>query len=313
MSTRISIIGTGFVGASIAFALVGDGMVSDLVLVDKDRKKAEGEAMDLNDGASFIHPVRIIPGELEDCKGSKIVIITAGANQNPNETRLDLAERNTVIIKELITRLASICPAAIFLIVTNPVDVLTYVALKNSNLSPHQVIGSGTVLDSSRFRQEISTYYDIDARNVHAYIVGEHGDSEVPLWSLANIGGTGLSHFESPQNTSFGNASLNHIEVFNNVKNAAYHIIERKGATYYAIALAVRRIIKAILRDENSILTISSLLEGQYGIKDVCLSLPCLVNSKGRHTVFELPISNEEKSALQESARLIKNIINTAS
>ncbi|MCW2277155.1 L-lactate dehydrogenase [Heliophilum fasciatum] len=297
MDVRISIIGTGFVGAATAFSLVQAGSASEIVLVDIDKQKAEGEAMDLLHGVSFVQPVDVRAGELADCRGSRIVIYTAGVNQKPGETRLDLAARNLAILRQTLPPLIAACPDALFLFVANPVDILTYAALKWSGLPAEQVIGSGTVLDSSRLRMHLGQHFGFDARNVHAYVVGEHGDTELVLWSLANVAGADLSHVDP-----LGRPPLNREQVFADVKNAAYRIIERKGATYYAIALAVRRIVDAVLRDERSILTVSSLVNGPYGLHDVCLSLPCLVTSEGRKQILELPITAEEQIALNASA-----------
>ncbi len=299
---KISIIGAGMVGATTAFCLLEAGLASEIMLVDIDREKAEGEAMDLQHGMSFVPPVRILAGAVEDCKDSHIVIFAAGANQSPGETRLDLAGRNVAILKEVLPTLQKVCPKTILLMVTNPVDVLTYAALKLSGFSPEKVIGSGTVLDSSRFRQALSEHYGIDARSIHAYIVGEHGDSEVPLWSHSNIAGALLDEIRSFR-------EVNREEIINSVKNAGYQIIERKGATYYAIALSVRRIVEAMLGDENSILPVSSLIEGQYDIRNVCLSLPCIINSNGRQKILELNISDDEKKALQQSAGKLAQVI----
>ncbi|MDD2421821.1 MAG: L-lactate dehydrogenase [Heliobacteriaceae bacterium] len=304
MDIRIAIIGTGFVGATTAFALVNAGTASELVLVDVNRQKAEGEAMDLSHGVSFVSPVEIVAGDPAACQGARIVIFTAGANQKPGETRLDLAARNVAILRKTLPELQKYCPDAIYLMVANPVDILTYVALKISGLPDNRVIGSGTVLDSSRFRQSLSRHYGVDPRNVHAYIVGEHGDSEVPLWSLANIAGTDLTHI-----ATLGRPAVDREAIFGAVKNAANEIINRKGATYYAIALAVRRIVEAVVRDEHSILTISSLISGTYGINDVCLSLPCLVTGNGREQVVELPVDLAEAGALRESAAGLRTIL----
>lgn len=302
VSAKISIIGAGFVGSTTAFALIQAGLASELILVDLDRVKSEGEALDLSHGISFVRPVRIESGTLEDCKGSSIVIFTAGVSQKPGEKRMELAGRNIKVLKDTLPRLQKICPDAIILMVTNPVDILTYAAIKIGGFSPRQVIGSGTVLDSSRFRQALSEHYGIDARSIHAYVVGEHGDSEVALWSHANIAGARLKNIKNLPEPDRN-------KTFTAVRNAAYQIIERKGATYYAIALSLKRIVEAILGDENSILSISSLVEGQYDINDICLSLPCLVNSTGRKMILELDLNVEEKKALQQSADNLKEII----
>lgn len=304
---KIVIIGTGFVGASTAFALVDAGLATELVLIDVNRAKAEGEAMDLNHGISFVKPVKIWAGDYEDCKDADIIIITAGANQKPGETRLDLTHKNAQITKSIVENIIKYTQDAILLMVTNPVDVLTYVMYKVSGLPKNQIIGSGTVLDSSRFRYLLAQHCQVDVRNVHAYILGEHGDSEIAAWSLTNIGGV---NFMQECLLCGKNCSPEVKEqIFNKVKNAAYEIIERKGATYYAIALAVRRIVEAIIRDENSILPVSSIVDDVYGVKDVAISLPAIVNKSGVVKVFDIPLTDEEKEKLKNSAQVIKSMI----
>ncbi|CCO08011.1 L-lactate dehydrogenase [Desulforamulus hydrothermalis Lam5 = DSM 18033] len=305
---KITIVGTGMVGASTAFAIMAGGLASDLVLVDIDHKKAEGEAMDLGDAAAFIKPLNIYAGTYEDVKDSQIVIFTAGANQKPGETRLDLLHKNVAILKDSMPRLVKHCPDAVYLMVSNPVDVLTYVALKITGLPANRVFGSGTVLDTSRFKDELSSYCGVDPRNIHAYIIGEHGDSEVALWSTASIAGMGLSQFTP----LLGLAPVDRQEIARRVRTAAYEIIQRKGATYYAIALSIKRICEAILRDENSILTVSGLINGLYGINDVCLSLPCIVNGNGRDKVLTVPLSVEEEEGLRNSAQVLKQAVRQA-
>ncbi|MEW6535763.1 MAG: L-lactate dehydrogenase [Candidatus Auribacterota bacterium] len=304
---KVVIIGTGFVGSSIAFALMMSGRASEIVLIDANRKKAEGEMMDLNHGSAFTPPVDIYVGDYKDCKNADIIVIAAGANQKPGETRIDLVHKNTAIFKEIIPQITAVEKNAIMLVVTNPVDILTYVTLKVSRLLPEQVIGSGTVLDTARFRYLLSEHCGVDPRHVHAYIIGEHGDTEVPVWSRVIIGVTPLEHFcklcHKKCNEEVKNA------IFHDVKNAAYQIIERKGATYYAVALGVLRIIESILRNESSLLTISSYLDNYYGINDVCLSVPSLLRSEGIQKHIELPLNDEEHAALQRSADEMKNII----
>lgn len=305
---KITVVGTGMVGASTAFAIMASGLASDLVLVDINKEKAEGEAMDLGDAAAFIKPINVYAGTFEDCKDSNIIIFTAGANQKPGETRLDLVQKNVAILKESLPQLLKYSPDSIYLMVSNPIDVLTYVSLKISGLPTNQVFGSGTVLDTSRFKAELSEYCGVDPRNVHAYIVGEHGDSEVALWSTANVAGMGLEKFSELK----GIEPVDRQEIAKRVRTAAYEIIRRKGATYYAIALSIKRICEAILRDENSILTVSGLVNDIYGIKDCCLSLPCIVNGSGRNKVLAIPMSVEEEDALRNSAQVLKQAIQQA-
>ena len=305
---KIAIIGAGGVGATTAFALMVKGIASKIVLIDINKEKAKGEAMDIDHGASFVPPVEINSGNYSECKNADIIIITAGANQEPGETRLDLVEKNTEIFKQIIPSITEYNQEGILLVVTNPVDILTYISYKLSGFPKERVIGSGTVLDSSRFRSLISRHCKVAANNVHGYIIGEHGDSEVPVWSLTNIAGAKLDNY-CPVCDRNCESSTNRQEIEEKVKNAAYEIIEKKGATYYAIALAVTRIVRAILRDENAVLTISSLMQGQYGIEDICLSLPTIVNNSGVRRVLNLPLNSEEKKSFLESATALQEII----
>jgi len=305
---KIAIIGVGQVGASAAFAILSSGMASDLVLVDANKEKAEGEAMDLGDAAAFVKPINMFAGTYQDCRGADIVIFTAGASQKPGETRLDLVQKNIVILKQSLPELLKYCSDSILLMVANPVDVLTYAALRISGLPANRVFGTGTVLDTSRYKAELAEYCRVDPRNVHAYIVGEHGDSEVALWSFANVAGVAVEEFCRLK----GLSPLNRNEITERVRTAAYEIIQRKGATFYAVALAIKRICEAVLRDENSILTVSGLVDNLYGIKDCCLSLPTIVNGEGRSKVIALPMSVEEEKALRNSAGVLKKIIQQA-
>lgn len=306
MPFKISIIGAGFVGATCASVILSSGLASEVVMVDINRKKAEGEALDLAQGAPFVKPVDVYAGGIEDCKGSAIIIFTAGANQQPGETRLDLASKNARIVRDLVPKLMNAAPEAILLIVSNPVDIMTYEALKVTGLPPERVIGSGTVLDTSRFRYALSQHLDLDARNIHAYIVGEHGDSEVPLWSLTNVAGISLDEFCKLNSI----ANPNKQEIFEATKSAAYKIIEGKGATYYAVSYAVKRICEVILRDERSVLTVSGLINGFYEIEDTCLSLPTIISRQGRDKVLNLPLTKNEEAALVQSAKIIQEYQN---
>ncbi|MFZ5649495.1 MAG: L-lactate dehydrogenase [Bacillota bacterium] len=302
---KIAVVGAGSVGSASAYALVISGLVSEMTLVDINKKRAEGEAMDLAHGASFVSPIRIYAGDYEDCHDADIIVFSAGANQKPGETRLDLINKNTAVLRDALPRIINPESNSILLMVSNPVDVLTYASLRITGLAPNRVLGSGTVLDSSRFRYLISEKCRVEARNIHAYVVGEHGDSEVPLWSMANIAGIAVEEFCSMH----GIPCLDKKEISGQVRRAGYEIIERKGATYYAIGLAVRRICESIIRDENSVLTVSGMLEGEYGIRDVCLSVPSIVNRMGRVRALEVPVSQDEKDALHRSAGVIKEAL----
>jgi len=306
---KVAVVGAGFVGSTTAYTLMLSGLVSELVLIDINKEKAEGEVMDMNHGMPFVRPVDIYIGDYRDCAGADIVIITAGANQKPGETRIDLVKKNTEIFKGIINQILKYNIDCILLVVTNPVDILTYVTYKLSGFPKNRVIGSGTVLDTSRFRYLIGQKVGVDPRNVHAYIIGEHGDTEVPTWSLANIAGIPMEKYCKNVDMCLGEPTRK--EIFDNVKNAAYHIINKKGATYYAVALAVRRIVEAIVRNENSILTVSSLIEGQYGINDICISLPTLVNRQGIVNILDIPISDQELALLTKSASTLKEIADT--
>jgi len=301
-SRKIAVVGVGVVGATVANALAMSGLATDLVLVDINRARAEGEAMDIAHAAAFIKPVTIYAGAYEDCRDAGIIVFAAGAGQKPGETRLDLLQRNYDILKESLAKLPSGNGDRIILMVSNPVDVLTYAALKITGLPPEKVFGSGTVLDSSRFRHSLSEHCGVAPRNIHAYVVGEHGDSEVLLWSLAYIAGIDIDHYCRLA----GLPPVDRREVDQRVRNAGYEIISRKGATYYAISLAVKRICESIIRNENTLLTVSGLLDGAYGIKDCCLSLPAVVNSGGRGRPLELPLAGEEEAALRRSAEVLK-------
>ncbi|MFA7676705.1 MAG: L-lactate dehydrogenase [Candidatus Omnitrophota bacterium] len=307
---KISIIGAGSVGSSLAFSLLMKGAVREIVLIDKDLKRAQGECMDLNHGLSFCRPVNIYAAGFDGCKDSDIVVVTAGAKQKPGQTRIELLQANTEILKEIIPQIVRYSPQAVILMVTNPVDILTYATLKISGLPPSRVIGSGTVLDSSRLRYLMSVHCQVDARNVHAYVIGEHGDSELAVWSNASIGGMMLEKycpFCVHNATCRRDKELE--EIFQQVKNAAYKIIEAKGSTFYAIALALVRICEAIVRDENSVLPVAALMKDYYGISDICLSLPSIINAKGVEKVLHLELSDKEKLQFKKSAETLKQVI----
>lgn len=303
--TRVATIGSGPVGATFAYALMITGLVSEIVLIDVNRERARGEAMDLNHGLSFVRPVRIWDCDYTECVDADIIVIAAGAAQKPGESRLDLVERNVGILRDVIgqvTRYAN--ERAVLLVVANPVDVLAYAAWKLSGWPHQRVIGSGTVLDTARFRHLLGQHFRVDPRSVHAYIVGEHGDSEIPLWSTANIGGIPLGEFEGWSQQAMD-------DVFSQTRDAAYAIIQAKGATYYAIGLALVRIIEAIVHDQHSVLSVSTLMQGDYGLKDVYLSLPAIVGRSGVERVLDLPLSQEEVVGLHRSARVLRETLET--
>jgi L-lactate dehydrogenase len=261
----------------------------------------------LNHGLSFTTPMKITAGDYADLAGANVVVITAGASQKPGETRLDLLARNAAIFRSIIPQVVQYNPHGIILIATNPVDILTYISLKESHLSPNQVIGSGTILDTSRFRFLLGQYYEVDTRSVHAYIVGEHGDSEIPLWSLANIGGVRLQEFAPLKNKRYDQNEMNHL--FVGVRDAAYEIIKRKGATYYAIGLGLLSIVEAILGNFRSVLSVSTLMTGQYGVDDICLSLPSVVGKNGVEEILTLSMSTEEEIGFRSSAAKLKSTL----
>jgi L-lactate dehydrogenase len=297
---KVSIIGAGMVGASLAYSLIIEQLAGELVLVDIDRDRALGEAMDINHALPFSAPTAVRTGDYADCTGSHVIIITAGVAQKSGESRLELAERNVEIYRDIVPRVMDVVGKAVVLVVSNPVDVLTYATIRLSDLPPERVIGSGTVLDTARFRYELSAHCRVDPRNVHAYIVGEHGDSEVAVWSAANVAGVPFPDFCRSCGRGCSQDTLD--EVFERVKNAAYEIIRLKGATYYAIALGAVRMIEAILRDQNTVMTASTLLQGPYGLNDVCLSVPVVLGRGGVQTVIGMPIDPAEQEALEHSA-----------
>jgi L-lactate dehydrogenase len=301
---KVAVVGVGSVGAATAFALTSSGVASELVLVDIDEEKAEGERMDLSHGAYFTPPVTITTGDYEDCHDADVVVVTAGTNQRPGETRLDLLERNAGIFEEMIPQLTDgLGDDSILLVVTNPVDVLSYISWALSDLPKERVIGSGTVLDTSRFRHVLSRRCDVDPKNVHGYVVGEHGDSEVMLWSSTNVAGAAFDTYADAHLGGVSQAEKSEME--REVREAAYEIIERKGSTNYAIALATTEIVETILRNENSILTVSTLLEGEYGIDGVYTSIPCVVNRNGVRNVVAYDLSEREQAALERSAGIL--------
>ena len=304
---RIVIVGAGHVGATLAYSLVLDGLAPEIVLIDQDQRRAEGEAMDLNHAVPFSTQCRVWAGGFEDCAGAAVVVLTAGAGQKPGETRLDLAGRNGAIFADVVPRITAVSREAILLVATNPVDVLTYAAWKLSRLPPHRVIGSGTILDTARFRHLLSRHFGVDARSVHAYIIGEHGDSEVPVWSLANIAGMRLPDFRAAHDLGPDQAAMDGI--VDDTRRAAYHIIERKGATYFGVAAGLLRILEAIVRNQATVLSVSSLVPSHYRMDDVCLSLPTVVTCNGIERVLHLPLNDAEAEAFRHSGDVVREAI----
>jgi L-lactate dehydrogenase len=305
--TRVAIVGTGAVGSTFAFSLLISGLAAEIVLIDANARKAEGEAMDLMHAVPLTRTARIWAGSIEDCAGAAITVITAGAAQKPGESRLDLVRRNAAIFRGIVPAVADANPDGIILVAANPVDVLAYLAFRISGLPSARVLGSGTILDTARFRALLAEHYGVDPRSVHAYIAGEHGDSEVPVWSSANIGGMPLADFAVANGMPHDPAHLR--GVFEATRDAAYHIIERKGATSYAVAAGLTRIVEAILRDQSTVLSVRSLICDYYGIDDVYLSVPTVVGRGGVERTLRLALSAEEASGLRRSAELLKETI----
>lgn len=304
---KCAVIGCGFVGATTAYTLMDSQMFSEIVLIDINRKKAEGEAADLNHGLPFIAPMDIYAGDYRDLKDAAIIIITAGANQKPGQTRIDLLKENATIFREIVTNICRYNTEAIILVVTNPVDILTYYTLSFSGFPKNRVIGSGTVLDTARLKYLMGSYFEVDPRNVHTFIIGEHGDSELPVWSSANISGVDLDRYCKSHPKCQDSRYLD--KLFEEVRDSAYKIIESKGATYYAIAEAVRKIVSAIVRNENTVLTVSSLVEGQYGFNGICLGLPSIVGSGGVKEILEIPLDERETNMLRVSGKKLSELI----
>ncbi|MBB6284378.1 L-lactate dehydrogenase [Geobacillus subterraneus] len=304
---RVAVIGTGFVGASYAFALMNQGIADEIVLIDANENKAEGDAMDFNHGKVFApKPASIWHGDYRDCRDADLVVICAGANQKPGETRLDLVDKNIAIFRSIVESVMASGFQGLFLVATNPVDILTYATWKFSGLPPHRVIGSGTILDTARFRFLLGEYFAITPTNVHAYIIGEHGDTELPVWSQADIGGVPIRKWIE----SKGEQAREDLErIFVNVRDAAYQIIEKKGATYYGIAMGLARVTRAILHNENAILTVSAYLDGPYGERDVYIGVPAVINRNGIREVIEIELDDNEQKWFRHSAETLKGVL----
>ena len=304
---KAAMIGCGAVGATSAFSLMQSGLFSELVLIDANQQKAEGEATDLSHGLPFGRPMKIYAGTYDDLADCYLIIITAGAAQKPDETRIDLVNKNVKIFKRIIPEIVKRNTEGILLVVSNPVDILTYVTLKLSGFPTNRVIGSGTVLDTARLKYLLGEHLQVDSRSIHAFIIGEHGDSELAVWSSANVSGVDLNHFCELR------GHYNHMEamerIYTDVRDSAYEIIEKKGATYYGIAMAVRRICESIIRNEHSILPISSLICGHYGLEDVCMGVPTVVGRNGAETVLDIPLNGLEQRKLMASADALRKVL----
>lgn len=307
---KVSIIGCGNVGTRYAYALMLKGVVRQIVLVDVDKKRLEGEVMDLSHGAPYISPVEITAGDYPDIRNSQLVVITAGKRHKPGQTRLDVARDNVELYRKIVREIVKYAPSAIFLIVSNPVDILSYAAYKFSSKPAKEVIGSGTVLDTARFRFLLSSHCQVDPRNIHAYILGEHGDSEFPVWSKAMIGGVLFKNYcPTCKSTSTCQHDKDLQDIFLQVRDSAYKIIERKRETSYGIGLALVTITRAIINDENAILPVSSLIEDYLGMNDVYLSLPAVIDRQGVREVLKMELDPQEKQAFRNSADTIRRVI----
>ena len=304
---KVAIIGCGFVGAASGFSLMESGLFSEMVLIDANKDKAEGEAYDIAHGIPFGRPMKIYAGDYDDVADAAIIIVTAGANQKPDETRLDLVHKNVEIFKSIIPEIAKRNYQGVLLIVANPVDILTYTAQKLSGFPENRVIGSGTVLDTARLKYALGEHLGVDSRSVHAFIVGEHGDSEIAAFSSANISGIPLDDFCELRGHYDHSGST--AKIAEEVKNSAYEIISKKGATYYGIAMSVKRICEAIIRDEKSILPISTMMHGEFGIEDVVLSMPAVVGREGYETKVPIVLDQDEVTRLHESANTLRQVL----
>lgn len=300
---KCAIIGAGGVGATTAFTLVQSGLFNEIVIIDVNKNKSEGEALDIAHGIQFTNPVNIYSGDYKDLYDAYLVIVTAGANQLPGETRIDLINKNISIFKKIIPNIIKYNKDCILLIVSNPVDILTMFTLELSGFPKERVLGSGTVLDTSRLRYLLSKKLEVDSKNIHAFIIGEHGDSELAVWSNADIAGI---HIENYCNNIADSCNINLEEILEEVRNSAYHIIEKKGSTFYGVAMAVKRITQAIIRDEYSILPVSHFLNGEYGIKDICLGIPAVICREGVKKIIPITLNEKEKTYLNKSAETLK-------
>lgn len=305
LSTRkVGIVGVGMVGASYAFALLQSGLASELVLVDRDPLRAEGEAMDLGHGLPFVQATTVRAGGFEDLAGAALVVVSAGASQKPGQTRLDLLRANREMCDDVIPRIVKSEPGAVILLASNPVDILTHVAAERAGLPWGRVIGSGTILDTARFRYLLGSHFGVDPHSVHAYVIAEHGDSAVPVWSSATIGGIPLDRVRLPTGRQWNDAVRT--DIFETTRTAAYAVIKRKRATYYAIGLGLLTLTEAVLRDQRTVLSVSAPSKGEYGVTGMALSLPRIVGRAGATETLDLPLGPEEQAAFARSADILR-------
>jgi len=307
-SRKVVIVGAGDVGSSFAYSLAQNGVAEEIAIVDLNEDLMKGQVLDLVHGAPFYPTVKIYNGNKNDYTDARVIVITAGAKQKPGESRLDLLKKNVSIIEGIVSDIVEQKSNAVIVVVSNPVDVLTYFAWKKSGWPRQRVIGSGTVLDSARLRYLISDHCNVDVKNVHAYIIGEHGDSEFAAWAMCHIGGMPLDEFLVSKSSS-GKVAKVKIDIEQKVRDSAYHIIDYKGATYYAVGMALVKITQTILRNERSILSVSICMDGEYGLSDVCLGVPCLVSANGAEEIIEKDLPDNEQKLLERSAEILKTSI----
>ena len=305
VTNKVGLVGTGMVGCSFAYALMQSGLANELVLVDLDKARAEGEAMDLNHGMAFVQPMRIVAGDYCDLADADVIVICAGINQHPGQSRLDLLKTNAAIFADIVPKIIAVNRNAILIVATNPVDILTQLTATIAHGDVGRVFGAGTALDTARLRFMLGLHYEVDPHSIHAYVVGEHGDSELALWSLANIAGVRLHDFRGANAQVFDAHALEC--VFLQVRGAAAQIIEKKKASYYAIGLALVCIVEAVLRDQHTVMTVCSPFSGQYGVRDIALSMPSIVGKRGVERVLDMPLSDTELVAFHASAQTLKD------
>ncbi len=308
---KITVIGSGSVGSTIAYTLTVMGIASEIVMIDINQEKSLGEALDIKQGVPFCNPATIYAGSYVDAENSDIVVITSGVARKPGQSRLDLTQTNVNILKMVAKEIVQYAPNATYIIVSNPVDILTYVFHKISGIPEHRIIGSGTILDTARLRAHVSEYYDVNQKNVHAYVLGEHGDSAFVPWSIANISNVPIEDYRDALLNSKDYPEFNRDEVENYVRKSGARVIQRKGATFYAVSMSVCHICKCILSGIDTTMTVSTMLHGEYGIDDVCLSLLNVVGHEGAHSKVLLPLTDDEVKALHHSADCLKEIINS--
>ena len=308
---KITVIGSGSVGSTIAYTLTVMGIASEIVMIDVNQEKSLGEALDIRQGVPFCNPANIYAGSYVDAKDSDIVVITCGLPRKAGQSRLDLAQTNVNVLKQVAKEVVPHAPNATYIIVSNPVDVLTYVFHKISGIPEERIIGSGTILDTARLRARVSEYYGVNQKNVHAYVLGEHGDSAFVPWSIANISNVPIEDYRNALQNSNDYPELDCEEVENYVRKSGARVIQRKGATFYAVSMSVCHICKCLLSGIDTTMTVSTMLHGEYGIDDVCLSLLNVVGNKGAHSKVLLPLNEEEIKALHHSADCLKEIINS--